>query len=160
MNSHDYHWVKQIRGNLLNFCSELEPQDFTRQLDNFASQSIQEILLHIADCYHGWLGSFVLLKTQEPFIPKENRHSFGIEEIKQHFEHGDTFVDEVLKGPLDEPLKRPIPWRAGSELITRTPGQLLMHAVTHEFHHKGQIATIARQMGYGPPNTDVLGIED
>ncbi|KQL53961.1 hypothetical protein AN964_10930 [Heyndrickxia shackletonii] len=32
--------------------------------------------------------------------------------------------------------------------------------ITHEFHHKGQIVAMLRQMGYEPPNTDILGTED
>ena len=42
----------------------------------------------------------------------------------------------------------------------RTSSKLLMHVITHEFHQKGQLVAMARQMGYEPPNTDVLGIED
>lgn len=32
--------------------------------------------------------------------------------------------------------------------------------MTHEFHHKGQIVAMIREMGYIPPNTDILGTED
>nr|WP_242021046.1 DinB family protein [Cytobacillus oceanisediminis] len=35
-----------------------------------------------------------------------------------------------------------------------------MHTVTHEYHHKGQIMAMSRQLGYEPPNTDVLGTRD
>ncbi|WP_420491140.1 DinB family protein [Neobacillus drentensis] len=41
-----------------------------------------------------------------------------------------------------------------------TPRKLLLHTITHECHHKGQIVAMLRQMGYEPPNTDVLGTED
>ena len=33
---------------------------------------------------------------------------------------------------------------------------LLTHTETHEFHHKGQIASMARHLGYVPPNTDLI----
>lgn len=61
---------------------------------------------------------------------------------------------------MDEAIERAIPWREGGETISITPGKLLMHTITHEFHHKGQIVVMARKMGYEPPNTDVLGTED
>lgn len=41
-----------------------------------------------------------------------------------------------------------------------TPRKLFMHTVTHEYHHKGQIMAMDRQLGYEPPNTDVLGTRD
>jgi uncharacterized damage-inducible protein DinB len=28
--------------------------------------------------------------------------------------------------------------------------------MTHEFHHKGQIVKIGRQLGYNPPETDLV----
>lgn len=40
-----------------------------------------------------------------------------------------------------------------------TPRQLLFHTVTHEFHHKGQVMAMMRQLGMEPPNTDVLGVD-
>jgi len=58
---------------------------------------------------------------------------------------------------MDEPIQRKIPWRVGGEPISMTPSKLLAHTITHEFHHKGQVMAMVRQMGYEPPNTDVLG---
>ncbi|PFP27641.1 hypothetical protein COJ96_15565 [Bacillus sp. AFS073361] len=57
-------------------------------------------------------------------------------------------------------IEREIPWREASERLSITPCKLLTHTITHEFHHKGQIVAMLRQMGYEPPNTDVLGTED
>ncbi len=38
-----------------------------------------------------------------------------------------------------------------------TPLLLLTHTETHEFHHRGQIVTMARHLGYPPPADDRLG---
>ena len=163
MNQTEYEWVRQTRGILLEFCRELEPNDFTRQMDGFGWQSMRDTLIHIADCYYAWLGSYVLLKTKKPLTPKEDRQQLGVDEIKMRFELVDSFVNEVFvtfAQHMDEPIERQIPWREREEVISITPGKLLMHAITHEFHHKGQIVSMARQMGYEPPNTDVLGTDD
>jgi len=163
VHQNEYEWARQTRALLLNFCSELEPNDFTRQIDGIGWQSVRDTLVHIADCYHAWLGSFVLLKTKKPLTSKEDRLQLGLDEIKIRFEHADSLVNEVfdvLKHQMDEPIQREIPWRDGGEVISITPGKLLMHTVTHEFHHKGQIVAMARLMGYEPPNTDVLGTDD
>ena len=162
MNQKEYDWVRQTRGILLDFCRELEPNDFTRQ-NGFAWQSVRDTLVHIADCYYAWLGSFVLLKTKKPITPKDERHHFNLDEIKVRFEQVDSFVSEVFKlheNQLNEAIERNIPWREAPEMLSITPGKLLMHTITHEFHHKGQIVAMLRQMGYEPPNTDVLGTDD
>jgi uncharacterized damage-inducible protein DinB len=158
----EYEWVRQTRGVLLDFCSELDPDDFTRQ-NGFGFQSVRNTLVHIADCYNAWLGSFVLLKTKKPITSKEDLLKLGLDEIKVRFEQVDSYVNEVfkvLKDQMDEPIQRQIPWREGGAPISMTPSKLLMHTITHEFHHKGQVMAMARQMGYEPPNTDVLGTVD
>ncbi|WP_163103434.1 DinB family protein [Peribacillus alkalitolerans] len=162
MYQNEYEWVRQTRETLLDFCRELEPNDFTRQ-NGFAWQNVRDSLVHIADCYYAWLGSFVLLKTNKPLTPKENLHNLNLNDIKIRFEQVDTIVYEVFKlhgNQLNEPIERKIPWRDVSEKVSFTPGKLLMHTITHEFHHKGQIVAMIRQMGYEPPYTDVIGTED
>jgi len=162
MNRNEYDWVRQTRGILLDFCRELKPNDFTRQ-NGFALQSVRDTLVHIADCYYAWLGSFVLLKTNKPLTPKEELGQFNLEKIKLRFEQVDSIVAEVFelnRNQINEQIEINIPWRASPEMISITPGKLLMHTITHEFHHKGQIVAMLRQMGYEPPNTDVLGTDD
>lgn len=69
-------------------------------------------------------------------------------------------VFESFSQKMDESIVQPIPWRESTEEISMTPRKLFMHTVTHEYHHKGQIMAMARQLGYKPPNTDVLGTRD
>ncbi|WP_026678252.1 DinB family protein [Fictibacillus gelatini] len=162
MQQNEYEWVKQTRKTLLDFCSELKLDDFTRQM-GFGWQSVRDTLVHIADCYNAWLGSFVLLKTKKPLTPKKDLPQLGLAEIKAYFVHIDSIVNELFETlihQMDEPIERTIPWRDGGEVIAITPGKLLMHTVTHEFHHKGQITAMLRMMGHEPPNTDVLGTKD
>jgi uncharacterized damage-inducible protein DinB len=162
VNLTEYKWVIQNRNVLLDFCRELKPEDFTRQLDGFGFQSVREALVHIANCYIAWLGSYILLNTRKPISSKEEVSQFSLDDIRQRFEQADLYVYEVMElssEQLNEPIKRKIPWRETGEEISITPLQLLMHTITHEYHHKGQIVAMARQMGYVPPNTDVLGAE-
>ncbi|MCB0640529.1 MAG: ATP-binding cassette domain-containing protein, partial [Phaeodactylibacter sp.] len=34
--------------------------------------------------------------------------------------------------------------------------KLFTHVITHEFHHKGQVLSFSRHLGYTPVDTDVL----
>ena len=162
MHQNEYALVQQTRQILLDFCGELEPEDFTRQ-NGFGFQSVRDTLVHMADCYHAWIGSFVLLKTKKPLTPKEDLSKINVNDIKARFEQADSYVNELLEllgNQLNEPIQRDIPWRETPEPLTITPAKLLMHTITHEYHHKGQIVAMMRQMGYEPPNTDVLGTDD
>ncbi|MFD1357862.1 DinB family protein [Fictibacillus halophilus] len=162
MNLKEYEWVKENRNVLLNFCCKVSREDFTREI-GYGWQSVQYTLVHIADCYIGWLGSFVLLQTKTPITPKENVSHMNIDDIKKRFKIADSYVHDVLHdfgNKMDKGIHRPIPWRNGSDPITLTPEKLLMHTITHEYHHKGQIMAMIKQMGYEPPNTDVLSTKN
>ena len=163
VNQTEYEWVKQTRELIFDFCRDLDPNDFSRQVDGFGFPSMRDSLLHISDCYHAWLGSYVLLKTKKPITTKEDMAEIGLDEIKARFDQVDLYVKEVFEvflNHMDEPIQRKIPWRVDGELLSITPGKLLMHTITHEFHHKGQIVAMARHLGYEPPSTDVLGTMD
>ncbi|WP_244856782.1 DinB family protein [Priestia megaterium] len=162
MHQYEYTWVRKTRGTLLDFCKELEPNGLNQQ-NRFAWQSVRNTLVHIADCYYAWLGSFALLKTEKPLTPRKELHNFNFNKIKGRFEQVDSIVNDVYKlygNKLNERIERKIPWREEPEIISITPNKLLMHTITHEFHHKGQIVSKLRMMGYEPPNTDILGTKD
>ncbi|MCL6569315.1 MAG: DinB family protein, partial [Meiothermus silvanus] len=54
---------------------------------------------------------------------------------------------------LDEVYKWTHPIRSWRMPVSQR--WLLMHPITHEFHHKGQMMTLARIWGYTmPPETD------
>lgn len=163
MNKKEYQWVKQNRKELLDFCSKIDEKDLNRRIDGFGFQSMKETLVHVADCYHAWIGSFILQKTTKPITPKEHVIHVSLNDIKLRFEQVDEFVNEFFETfseQMEIPIQKPIPWRATTEVISMTPRKLMMHTITHEYHHKGQIVSMARLMGYEPPNTDILGTDD
>ena len=43
----------------------------------------------------------------------------------------------------------------GGKGIT-TPATIFADVTTHEFHHKGQILSISRHLGYVPVDTDII----
>ncbi|MNL32837.1 DinB family protein [compost metagenome] len=36
------------------------------------------------------------------------------------------------------------------------PLKLFTHVTTHEYHHKGQILSLSRHLGYTPVDTDII----
>ncbi|GAF66983.1 hypothetical protein BTS2_3890 [Bacillus sp. TS-2] len=158
----EYHRVQQTRETLLNYCQKLNDEEFS-QSNGFGFQSVRDTFIHISDCYYAWLGSFILSKTVTPITPKGKCNQFTLEMIQARFNEVDHFVEEVFTqygNNLDVTIEKPIPWRKTKESISMSVSKLLMHSITHEFHHKGQIVAMIRQMGYEPPNTDILRTRD
>jgi len=163
MNLLEYKWVKQTRSELLRFCGEFTPEDFARNLETFGGQSVRGLLMHMANCYHAWLNAYLLEATTTPMTPKEVVQHYTVEDVRARFAEADKIVEQVMAvfaDRMDEAFVKRIPWRDNSDIVSLTARKLLLHTVTHEFHHKGHITAMARQMGYLPVNTDVLGVED
>lgn len=160
MKKQEYDWVKQTRQILLDQCKQLNEGDFTKEL-GFSFQSVRDSLIHVAGCYHAWLGSFVLSQTKDPLLTKEVISNMKINDIQLYFEQADVYVDAVFKQfshKFDDVIERELSWKPGSGIVKKTPHQLLLHSITHEFHHKGQIVAMLRLLGYTPNNTDILGL--
>ena len=158
----EYEWVKQTRQILLDQCKEVNEQEFTKEFE-FGFQSIRDSLIHIAGCYHAWLGSFILSQTTSPLLKKEEMQEMQIDDIKDYFIQADNYVEIVIhrfSHKFDEIIEKELAWRADSGLIRKTPHQLLIHSMTHEFHHKGQISVMLRLLGHTPANTDILGLAE
>jgi uncharacterized damage-inducible protein DinB len=66
--------------------------------------------------------------------------------------HAETFRD-LLKGDL----QRVVAYRQFTGEDHRSPiSEILLHLVTHAFHHRGQIATLLSGAGNAPPRTDFI----
>jgi uncharacterized damage-inducible protein DinB len=63
-----------------------------------------------------------------------------------------AYVRDLTEEQLNTTLrKRPVGW--GGEL--RNPAFILLHVITHAFHHKGQMVAMLRILGYPAPDTDL-----
>lgn len=162
MIKQEYEWVKETRQILLKQCKELNKQDLTKEF-GFGFQSIKDSLIHIAGCYHAWLGSFVLSETSTPLLTKDEMVEMQIEDIQRYFQQADQYVHAVIEqfnNKLDDMIEKELDWKIGSGLVRKTPHQLLTHSITHEFHHKGQIVVMLRLLGHIPKNTDILSLPE
>lgn len=162
MEKKEYEWIKQTRQILLDQCSELDEDEFTKEFE-FGFHSISDSLVHIAGCYHAWLGSFVLSETSSPLLKKEVVNNMKVDDIQRYFKQADEYVERVFEqftNQFDTFIEKEPAWRVGSGFIRKTPHQLLIHSIIHESHHKGQIVTMLRLLGHIPKNTDILGLPE
>ncbi|MCP3027145.1 DinB family protein [Halobacillus sp. A5] len=63
------------------------------------------------------------------------------------------FLDEYEEAP-ETKIKGTVSWQENE--IELSVLWLMTHTITHEFHHKGQIVSIARRLGYEPVDTDLV----
>jgi uncharacterized damage-inducible protein DinB len=148
-----YELVKGSRGVLLQYCSSISPEHFTQPIQHFGHSSIRNLLVHVANASSYWMGEFALHKTVSYGKPESLQ---TLEEVIPLFGQADLLMSEFLEAFPDnsKPITGWVKWFK-KDLHT-TPLQLYTHVVTHFFHHKGQILTMSRHLGYTPVDMDVI----
>lgn len=147
-----YEMVMDSRDELLGYCSQMTPVDFVMEHTSFGKGSVRNMLVHIGTTYQHWLGQLALRKAvQYPAYPTITT----IKKCRLFFEEIDTLVHEFLNAFADDYLHA-ITVDVDNNAFTATPLKLFTHVMTHEFHHKGQILSLSRHLGYIPVDTDIM----
>jgi uncharacterized damage-inducible protein DinB len=136
-----YELIKASRHILLEYCSTIAPQHLLHSNASFGrGGSIRNLLVHIANVYESWIGQQALK---------------SIADIRSLFDAIDTMIEEFIK-KMDSRDMQKITFEFNNEQRLSSAFQIFTHVITHEFHHKGQILSMSRQLGYTPVDTDII----
>jgi len=148
-----YELIRGSRGVVLDFIEREIGEGLNTPVPAFGGNTIRYFLVHNADCYLNWLAYFALKLPRKSI---NNQDFVTIDLIRELYKRADDIVATFLQN-FEAELHVPVSGvhnRAGE--VSVTPLQLFTHVTTHEFHHKGQIMTMCRLLGYTPPDTDVI----
>lgn len=145
-----YEWIRSSRQVLFDYCKAVAAEDFTNQNISFGQGgSMRNLLVHNANTYMFWIGKVALGKSLE-FIKNES-----VEDILAAMDLFDS-VNQLMNEFLESNLSNPIAYEIRGVKGITTAAQIFAHVTTHEFHHKGQILSISRHLGYVPVDTDII----
>ncbi|MGY4539501.1 putative damage-inducible protein DinB [Mucilaginibacter sp. UYNi724] len=150
---HQYQLVIYSREAVFQYLETLKPEDLLKPVTSFNNESIGSLFIHSADTYTSWLVNYAR-QEKRPLATEDNYQDMNA--IRATFEQVNLIVNDFLHhftDRLDKPMT--LTKMEGMELTT-SPLQLFTHVTTHEFHHKGQLMNMSRQLGYIPVDTDVI----
>jgi uncharacterized damage-inducible protein DinB len=148
-----YELVRNSRKVLLEFCKTISPNDFINENSSFGrGGSIRNLLTHIANTYEFWIAKNSLDK---PVVFTSYNSIQTINDAVDLFNRIDTIMFEFID-LFENPVKKQIDYELNGIKNSATPFKLFTHVITHEFHHKGQILSISRHLGYTPVDTDIM----
>ena len=148
-----YGLVKGSRNTLFEYCMGIKPEDLLAGNTSFGrGGSIRNLLVHIANTYEFWIGRTALKKEFE-FTPYESINN--IDEVVTLYKNVDLLVYEFLTS-LESGDLAEVPYLIGGTGGSAAPFTIFSHVITHEFHHKGQILSMSRHLGYIPVDTDIM----
>ncbi len=146
-----YTWVCRTREILWHALDQLGPEAYRAPQATLAGDSIRDRHIHIASCYIFWAARVGLGEDLAEPSPADFADAAA---SRAAFATADAAVERLLThfdGHLDDPIERTV-WGQAERL---TPRWLLMHPVTHEFNHKGQILILVRMFGAPPFDGDM-----
>lgn len=147
-----YELVKQSREILLDYCAGISPKDFTAENSTFGRGSIRNLLVHTGNTYEFWIGEQALQKVK---VPTPYHAIPAVNELRLFYKDIDMLMEEFLNRYLPD-FSKAITVRKKGETENIRPLQLFTHVITHEFHHKGQVLSLSRHLGYIPVDTDII----
>lgn len=153
-----YELIKSTRQILFAFLEEIPLRELHAAVPDFGNGSIIRKHIHAADCYRYWLGSFAMQQKRADFsfASDHEREHADVPQVRDRFRSADEAVERFFvefDGRWADKIANEVRWQ--EEPWGTTPLWLLTHTETHEFHHKGQIVSMARRLGYSPPGTDL-----
>lgn len=151
--SKQYTWVKEMRQVLFAYLESLPNEKYVEVITDFGRGSIMTTQLHIAHTYRFWIGNFGLKKNK--IIPT-NQILHNVDEMRGEFLEVNKLIEEFIEKFYNKPLEPITNTLSSGREVALTPLALISHVITHEFHHKGQIVSMGRMLGYQPPDTDLI----
>ena len=151
---HQYALATGARAALFTYCEDLSTEDFVQQIPSFGHGSIRHLLVHVANVYQYWIGHNALQQNQAFFKADDVVTMLDIPPLyRQVDKMMDAFFTQ-FDGRWNDILTIPIQSR--QKEIVSTALAIFTHVATHEFHHKGQVLSMSRHLGYTPVDTDLI----
>ena len=145
-----YELVCDSRRVLFGYCKTISEEHFLKEHSSFGrGGSIRNLLVHIANTYQFWIGQ-EFLKKEMAFT--EYTSVNNVDGVVQVFSEIDTLIEELFSTIKTEGLSTDVD--SSKDEISFIAFKYFTHVTTHEFHHKGQILSLGRQLGYVPVDTD------
>lgn len=147
-----YKLVKSSRQVLLDYCGTISKKDFVIENSSFGRGSIRNLLVHIGNTYEFWIGRHALNLEMDftDFKTVEDAR-----QAKNFFLTVDSLIDKFIDVYSSTFLEE-LAFEINNQTVSASPLKLFTHVVTHEFHHKGQILSLSRHLGYIPIDTDII----
>jgi uncharacterized damage-inducible protein DinB len=121
-------------------------------LTGFGFPTVWAQLIHILSVEEAWVHAL----QGKPFAGLAERDCSEITELlaakSRLREATRVYIESLSEVQLNKILAPPPEEWFGAP---RSPAFILLHVITHTFHHKGQIVAMLRTLGYPAPDTDL-----
>jgi uncharacterized damage-inducible protein DinB len=141
------------RDRQLEACAALSNEELLRPLGN-SFASIRDTLAHLVEVEWLWLER---MQGRAPGALEPPARYPDLAALRERWREVEGGLRAHVATLDDDALERSLTYRNfNGESWTYTARQLLCHLMMHQAYHRGQIATMLRQLGKRAPQTDYL----
>ena len=144
-------------GMILESVAALTPEEYARPIGG-SFGSVQGTLFHLYGADSVWLERF---HGRSPRAMPEGEEFLALEELARKWREVEAGQDAYIATLTQEQMEAPLSYVAFSgDSFTRELGDALLHLANHGTYHRGQVATLLRQLGQKAASTDYLRFID
>jgi uncharacterized damage-inducible protein DinB len=138
----------------LDSCAALDNEKFTRDLGS-SFRSVRDTLAHISGAEWIWLERW---HGRAPLGIPPGSDFPDFESVRRRWTEIERNLLDYVASLTPEDLQRVLQYKtmAGTQMA-QPLWQCLQHLANHSTYHRGQIATMLRQLGAKPVSTDLIG---
>ena len=145
--------MHECMGVVLDHAASVPFAVLTQELAGFGRPSVRDQIAHIFSAETAWVSALQMLPQLRRFDAKTLT---SVEDFRRAQREAMSGTRAYLESIDDRALNSMLE-RYHEEWTTphRRPAFILLHVITHAFHHKGQIVAMLRLLGYPAPDTDM-----
>jgi uncharacterized damage-inducible protein DinB len=151
-----YDWTQTSITLLLNHLSTIPSTEYAKEVPGFGFPTVRAQVIHILNCEGFWINTLQAI----PFDDEDPANWPAVSDARLLQSEVSIRTLNYLSRLSEENLIAPMELRfSDGDVAVRTPALILHHILTHAFHHKGQIVSMCRILGYPAPDTDLNQFE-
>ena len=148
-----YDYNSWANGRTLDSCVSLTEEQFTRDLAS-SFRSVRDTLVHICGAEWVWLERWH--GRSHNGLPSTVDFP-NFDAAARHLKEIDRSLIDHVESLTNEDLQRSVSYKTTSGApFTQPNWQMLQHVANHSTYHRGQLATLVRQLGAKPISTDMI----
>jgi uncharacterized damage-inducible protein DinB len=137
----------------LEACAELSEEQFTRDLGS-SFRSVRDTLVHIMQVEWLWLERW---HGRSPTSFAANGEYSNVASVRSRWLEIERDLLDYVASLTSEEVQRVVRHQTTAGVPQAQPlWQMLQHLVNHGTYHRGQVATMLRQLGAKPLATDLI----
>lgn len=157
MNAEDfrilYDYNAWANHRTLDACAALSAEQFTRDLGS-SFPSVRDTLAHVLLCEHLWLERWHG-RSLSSFPPLTDFADLAA--VRARWAQIERDLLDYIASLKTEDVQRVMHYQTTAGAAQAQPlWQMLQHLVNHSSYHRGQVATLLRQLGAKPVATDLI----